>query len=84
MKVFLVIIEDSHTSNTDVEVLVFSEKESAVQAAKDIVQEYDYEPEEPYSPVDRWIFDAPLSDEGDFVRVEAAEVDRVICSGVLT
>ena len=71
MQVFLVILENRHT---DVQVEVFSDEAKAVERAKAIVEDYDYEPEEPDEEIDGWIFNATLSPEGDAVRVEMASV----------
>lgn len=71
MKVYLVILEDRHT---DPQVEVFLSPETAIERAEEIVEEYDYEPEEPETDARQWLFQATLSCEGDHVHVIEAEV----------
>lgn len=71
MKVYLVIIEDRHE---DVWVEVYATAEAALERAREVVEEYDFTPEEPDLEIPGWLFNTTLSDEGDCVRVEEAEV----------
>jgi hypothetical protein len=71
MKVFLLIVEDRHT---DVDVKVFADGAAAMLAAKELVDDYDYEPDEPDDAVPEWLFNATLSCEGDCLRVQAVDV----------
>lgn len=75
MKVYLVIIEDRHH---DIEVHVYATAEAALDRAREAVEEYGYEPEDPgdasFDPASGWLFNACLSIEGDCVHVEEAEV----------
>lgn len=70
MTVYLVILEDRHT---DVQAEVFADREGALKRAAEIVDEYGYDTDQDTSGTD-WLFDAALSGEGDYVRVEEAEV----------
>lgn len=72
MTVYLVILEDRHA---DVQVWVYSDKGDALEHAEEIVEEYGHEPDEPDEPVEGWLFNATLSGEGDYVRVEEKVVN---------
>lgn len=71
MTVWLVILEDRHT---DVQVEVYGTRADAIERAIAIVDDYDFQPEEPDVLPDGWEFNATLSCEGDAVRVEKVEV----------
>jgi hypothetical protein len=71
MKVYLVILEDRHT---DVEVQVYATAAAALRRTIQIMEQYDYTPDEPDEEIPGWMYHATLSCEGDCVRVEEAEV----------
>jgi hypothetical protein len=72
MTVYLVILEDRHI---DVRVEVFAKKVAAIARAEEIAEDYYYyESEEKESANPKWLFQARLSGEGDFIHVESAEV----------
>lgn len=70
MTVYLVIHEDRHT---DVSVEVFTSQADAVENAEAIASDYDNAVVE---PVEGWIYNARLSDEGDYVSVREVEVNE--------
>ncbi len=80
MKVYIAIIEDRHC---DVDVRVFTKKETAVMFAFETAEEYcrheeDFEEDELTGDMirDRWVYSVTYSCEGDSVRVVEREVDE--------
>lgn len=73
-RVYLVILEDRHT---DLQVELYAEKKDALDRAKAIVAEYGFDgPESTPCAEGRCLFDARLSNEGDYVSVREEAVRR--------
>jgi hypothetical protein len=72
MTVYLVIIEDRHV---DVEVLVYTNRERAIEFAQQEARERNARPENfEEEGVEGWEYSVTWSSEGDCLRVERAEV----------
>lgn len=73
---WVLILEDRHV---DVHIEVYSTPEKACERFDELVELYGYY-EENNPKVEGWLRSAPLSSEGDFVRVEEVELDTPTAS----